>query len=284
MKKKWLLIPALALLFGGALALSITSVKVSQVRAEESVEVTSTDKVYQYEEDENHHATLILKEDGTYTLSVVDGAEETGCSGAYEREGNVVTLHYMGDSLQVLVNDELGTMDDYVDPDYEPITKPVSTDEDSNKYKELYEATLQKIKEIRNTQIVTTIIAVFSGGGCGALFAFGPMLVNRGTINKAKRTADISASELKQTASNMKELKAELGINSEKFDKGVEVMEKTSIKMEETSTKLDRIEKNQEAMDKKHDEDIACLLAIISSSKELVANGTAEALNKRFGK
>lgn len=287
MKKRWLLIPALALLFGGALALSITSVKVSQVRAEESVEVTSTDKVYQYEEDENHHATLILKEDGTYTLSVVDGAEETVCSGAYEREGNVVTLHYMGDSLQVLVNDELGTMDDYVDPDYEPtseISETVKSDEDSNKYKELYEKTVEKINEIKNSQIVVTIISVLSGGGCGALLALGPMFVNRGTINKAKRTADTSANQLEVTAKNMKELKDTLNITNEKYDKGIEVVENAAITMHETSHKLEIIEKNQEAEAKHHEEDIKFFLTIIGSSKELVANGTAELLNKRFGK
>jgi len=196
MKKKWLLIPALALLFGGALALSITSVKVSQVRAEEIAEVIEEEK------------------------------------------------------------------------------------EDESKYQEL----LQKLNEVKNSQVVSTIIAVFSGGGCGALLALGPMFVNRGTINKAKKTVDTSANELEITAKNMKELKDTLKITNEKYDKGIEVVENAAITMHETSHKLELIEKNQETMAKNHKEDIQFFLTIIGSSKELVANGTAEALNTRFGK
>ena len=195
MKKRWLLIPALALLFGGALALSIASVKVSQVRAEEIQEV-------------------------------------------------------------------------------------VESEEDESKYQELVE----KLNHIKDTQVVSTIISVFSGGGCGALLALGPMFVNRGTINKAKRTADTSANQLEVTAKNMKELKDTLNITNEKYDKGIEVVENAAITMHETSRKLEIIEKNQEAEAKHHQEDIKFFLTIIGSSKELVANGTAEALNKRFGK
>jgi hypothetical protein len=196
MKKKWLLIPALALLFGGALALSITSVKVSQVRAEEIAEVIEEEK------------------------------------------------------------------------------------EDESKYQEL----LQKLNEVKDSQVVTTIISVLSGGGCGALLALGPMFVNRGTINKAKSVANTSANELEVTAKNMKELKDQLDINSKLYDDGIKKVEEASKVMYETSHQMELLEKNQEAMAKKHQEDIEFFLTIIGSSKELVANGTAELLNKRFGK
>ena len=195
MKKKWLLIPALALLFGGALALSITSVKVSQVRAEEIQEVAESE-------------------------------------------------------------------------------------EDESKYQELVE----KLNHLKDTQVVSTIISVLSGGGCGALLALGPMFVNRGTINKAKGIANTSASELEVTAENMKELKKTLDINSKLYDDGIKKVEEASKVMYETSHQLELVEKNQEAMAKKHEEDITFFLTIIGSSKELVANGTAELLNKRFGK
>lgn len=195
MKKKWLLIPALALLFGGALALSITSVKVSQVRAEEIQEVAESE-------------------------------------------------------------------------------------EDESKYQELVE----KLNQIKDTQVVSTIISVLSGGGCGALLALGPMLVNRGTINKAKSVANTSASELEVTAKNMKELKDQLNINSKLYDDGIQKVEQAAKLMSETSHQIEIVEKNQEAMAKKHEEEVELLLTIIGSSKELVANGTAELLNKRFGK
>lgn len=195
MKKKWLLIPALALLFGGALALSITSVKVSQVRAEEIQEVAESE-------------------------------------------------------------------------------------EDESKYQELVE----KLNQIKDSQVVSTIISVLSGGGCGALLALGPMLVNRGTINKAKSVANTSASELEVTAKNMKELKDTLNINSKLYDDGIQKVDQAAKLMSETSHQIEIVEKNQEAMAKKHEEEVELLLTIIGSSKELVANGTAELLNKRFGK
>ena len=195
MKKKWLLIPALALLFGGALALSITSVKVSQVRAEEIQEVAESE-------------------------------------------------------------------------------------EDESKYQELVE----KLNQIKDSQVVATIISVLSGGGCGALLALGPMFVNRGTINKAKSVANTSASELEVTAKNMKELKDQLSINSKLYDDGIQKVEQAAKLLSETSHQFEIIEKNQEAMAKNHKEEVELLLTIIGSSKELVANGTAELLNKRFGK
>lgn len=200
MKKRWLLIPALALLFGGALALSITSVKVSQVRAEEIAEVVEEEK------------------------------------------------------------------------------------EEDSKYKELYEDAVNKIKELKNSQIVATIISVLSGGGLTLLMALGPMFVNRATINKAKSTADTASNQLDTTASNIAKLESDLNIKCVKIDEGVEKIEEASTKIKEFSAKLDSFEANQETIYKQQLEERQFFLAIIGSSKELVANGTAEALNKRFGK
>ena len=200
MKKKWLLIPALALLFGGALALSITSVKVSQVRAEEIAEVVEEEKA-----------------------------------------------------------------------------------EDS-KYKELYEDAVNKIKELKNSQIVATIISVLSGGGLTLLMALGPMFVNRATINKAKSTADTASNQLDTTASNIAKLESDLNIKCVKIDEGVDKIEQASTQIKEFSAKLDSFEANQATIYKQQLEERQFFLAIIGSSKELVANGTAEALNKRFGK
>ena len=199
MKKKWLLIPALALLFGGALALSITSVKVSQVRAEEAI------------------------------------AE---------------------------VND---------------------VEERQEKAEELYVEAMEKIKELRNTQIVATIVSVLSGGGLTLLMALGPMFVNRATINKAKSTADTASNQLDTTASNIAKLESDLNIKCVKIDEAVEKIEEASAVTKEFSEKLDSFEKNQETIYKQQLEERQFFLAIIGSSKELVASGTAEALNKRFG-
>ena len=152
--------------------------------------------------------------------------------------------------------------------------------EENTKYKEL----LEKINEIRNSQVVTAIVAVLSGSAGGFLLSIGPMLVNRETIKKAETITRLASSQLVATADAMKVVKETNDIHNAKYDKGIEVVEKAAEKTQEVSEKLDVIEKNQEVMAQQHKEDVELLLSIIGSSKELVANGTAEKLNKHFGK
>lgn len=273
MKKRFLIIPALALLFGGAIACS--SPRISEVRAE-AVEVVPTEETYTYEED-GASGTLVLKEENIFELTINDHGEINTVTGTYEREGNIVDLHFMGETLSVEVFPETGLFGDYF-VETEPVV------EEPSRLEELYEEALEKINELKENQFIQNLISTISGGLASMLVSCLFMFVNRDTMRKCLTTLKLGERTLSDGTIKVREAMDNNNVVNEKIEKAVSCMEEVDKHALAVIDKADKIMACQEEADKKHDADIQLFLTVINGSKELVANGTAEKLNQIYGK
>lgn len=204
MKKKFLAIPLLALMFGGAVACSVPSV-VCEAHAEEEI------------------------------TEVVEPVEET-------------------------------------------------PEEEASKIKELYEEAMQEIKQLKDNQFVNSLVAVITGGLGSMLVSCLFMFVNRDTMRKCLTALKLGERTLADGTIKVREAMDNNNVVNEKIDKAVSYMEEVDKHAVAVIEKAEFIMANQETIDKKSQETIEELLVIIGSSKELVANGTAEKVYKAFHK
>lgn len=163
----------------------------------------------------------------------------------------------------------------------EEIVETISESEEDNS---LYQEALAKLQEIKEKQFVRSLIGALTGGLGSALISTVFMFVNRDTMKqsivvarKGEKTISTGIEQIENYTKQSKE-------TSEKAEKSIVFLKQVDEKANEIISHAESILANQETINNEHKEEIDLLLTIINSSKDLVANGTAEKLNKIYRK
>lgn len=162
----------------------------------------------------------------------------------------------------------------------------VETLEESEKQedKKLYEEALEKLEEIKEKQFVRSLLGAITGGVGSSVVSLLFMFVNRDTMKQSLVIARQGEKTLSLSVSEIKKFEEQSHKTSEKAEKSIEFLEKVDEKVNTALTHVETILANQETLSKEHADEIDLLLTIINSSKDLVANGTAERINKIYRK
>ena len=162
----------------------------------------------------------------------------------------------------------------------------VETLEESEKQedKKLYEEALEKLEEIKEKQFVRSLLGAITGGVGSSVVSMLFMFVNRDTMKQSLVIARQGEKTLSLSVSEIKKFEEQSHKTSEKAEKSIEFLEKVDEKVDTALTRVETILANQETLSKEHADEIDLLLTIINSSKDLVANGTAERINKIYRK
>ena len=162
----------------------------------------------------------------------------------------------------------------------------VETLEESEKQedKKLYEEALEKLEEIKEKQFVRSLLGAITGGVGSSIVSVLFMFVNRDTMKQSLVIARQGEKTLSLGVSEIKKFKEQSQKTSEKAEKSIEFLEKVDKKVDAALTHIETVLANQETLSKEHGSEINLLLIIINSSKDLVANGTAERINKIYRK
>ena len=150
--------------------------------------------------------------------------------------------------------------------------------------KKLYEEALDKLEEIKEKQFVRSILGAITGGVGSAIVSMFFMFVNRDTMKQSLVIARQGEKTLSVSVSEIKKFEEQSQKTSEKAEKSIQFLEKVDEKVDSVLTRAESILANQETLSEEHGKEIDLLLAIINSSKDLVANGTAEKINKIYRK
>lgn len=156
--------------------------------------------------------------------------------------------------------------------------------EEESKYKELYEDAINKIKEIKESQFMTSLIGALSGGLGSMIISLIFMFVNRDTMRKCLNSLRLGERTLNSGIESAKSLKETHDITNDKLEKYMEIAEEIDKRSLEVIEKAEKVLASQESNNAMYEAQIDSLLTIISNTPELVANGTAEKLNKIYRK
>ena len=152
--------------------------------------------------------------------------------------------------------------------------------EDAAKWKELYEKAEAKVKEMANYQVLGITIGSIASVlvSLGLSYLMGK--INRDNIRKQGEQLVLSEDNItrvgkiaNQVNDNALDFKTNAAIYIQKADEQVKIAEETKDAIKEENETLKAQMKSEREM----------FLSIISNDKDLVANGTAEKLNKLFG-
>ena len=155
---------------------------------------------------------------------------------------------------------------------------------DEQEDKKLYEEALEKLEEIKEKQFVRSLLGAITGGVGSSIVSMLFMFVNRDTMKQSLVIARQGEKTLSLSVSEIKKFEEQSQKTSEKAEKSIEFLEKVDEKVDTALTHVETILANQETLSKEHADEIDLLLTIINSSKDLVANGTAERINKIYRK
>ena len=152
--------------------------------------------------------------------------------------------------------------------------------EDAAKWKELYEKAEAKVNEMANYQVLGITIGSIASVlvSLGLSYLMGK--INRDNIRKQGEQLVLSEDNItrvgkiaNQVNDNALDFKTNAAIYIQKADEQVKIAEETKNAIKEENETLKAQIKSEREM----------FLSIISNDKDLVANGTAEKLNKLFG-
>jgi len=162
----------------------------------------------------------------------------------------------------------------------EEIAEVIEEETDNSKIDNLVEE-LQKVKDM---QFMNSLLGALTGGIGSMLVSCLFMFINKDIQAKLKRDVKQGTVQLGASVSVANDLNKKYLENNEKIALVIDEVGKANEYAKDFIARAEQIEINQEELAKKHKEEVDMLLAIISSSKDLVANGTAEKLNKIYKK
>lgn len=158
--------------------------------------------------------------------------------------------------------------------------QPQESEEEAAKWKELYEKAEAKVNEMANYQVLGITIGSIASVlvSLGLSYLMGK--INRDNIRKQGEQLVLSEDNItrvgkiaNQVNDNALDFKTNAAIYIQKADEQVKIAEETKDAIKEENETLKAQMKSEREM----------FLSIISNDKDLVANGTAEKLNKLFG-
>jgi len=173
----------------------------------------------------------------------------------------------------------------------EQIESEETSEEEKADLQDILNAITEKYYEIKNLQIAGTTLGAIVGAILGAVVSMIPALMNRSNIKKAIETVGTTKVIVDSNTKLAKELKDQCDINNANYDKAISEMEGLGKDLGDlkgvlsnTLDELDGVKKENALIHEENRELKDILLTMASHSKELVACGVAEALNKKYNK
>lgn len=157
-----------------------------------------------------------------------------------------------------------------------PTTSDTSTNPDY--WKELED----KIEELRDRQIFGTTLGAIVGALVGAVISLVPSLLNRSNIKKAIEEVALTKRVVDNNISLAKDIQSKFDITDENYNKVIKYANDLSTALDKTNAVLNTLLEKYEVLEQENNDLKEILLQMASHSKELVANGLAEQLNKTY--
>ena len=158
----------------------------------------------------------------------------------------------------------------------------LSEEEKESKLQELLDELNAKYQEIRDTQIFGTTIGAVLGAVVGAIISFVPSLINRKNIKNAIEEVSLTRTIVDDNKKMAEKIKEDFNITNENYDRVIGVMGDISKELKATENLLKKVSDENERLSQENAELKDILLNMVNHSKELVASGVAEALNKKY--
>ena len=194
---------------------------------------------------------------GACVSSALYGQENSLIEVQAEEEGNTTS------STSEETNTSTSTSDTSTNPDY---------------WKELED----KIEELRDRQIFGTTLGAIVGALVGAVISLVPSLLNRSNIKKAIEEVALTKRVVDNNISLAKDIQSKFDITDENYNKVIKYANDLSTALDKTNAVLNTLLEKYEVLEQENNDLKEILLQMTSHSKELVANGLAEQLNKTY--
>ena len=157
-----------------------------------------------------------------------------------------------------------------------------TSEEEADKWKQLYEEALKKFDELKNKQVAGTTIGAIVGSIVGAIVSFIPAMLNRSNIHTAIDNLGVARGHVERLHSELEAIKTDFKIQKAEFDvvvKSVEGLEKNLGKMEKI---LEKVLDDNANLHKENAELKEMILDLFSHSEVLVALGVSEEALKKY--
>lgn len=141
-----------------------------------------------------------------------------------------------------------------------------------------------KIEELRDRQIFGTTLGAIVGALVGAVISLVPSLLNRSNIKKAIEEVALTKRVVDNNISLAKDIQSKFDITDENYNKVIKYANDLSTALDKTNEVLNTLLEKYEVLEQENKDLKEILLQMASHSKELVANGLAEQLNKSYSK
>ena len=166
----------------------------------------------------------------------------------------------------------------------EPTTneEELTEEEKESKLQELLDQLNAKYQEIRDTQIFGTTIGAIIGAVVGAVVSLAPSLINRKNIKNAIEEVSLTRTIVDDNKKMAEKIKEDFNITNENYDRVIGVLGDISKELKTTENLLKKVSDENDRLSHENAELKDILLNIVNHSKELVASGVAEALNKKY--
>lgn len=168
-----------------------------------------------------------------------------------------------------------------------PVVEPVAEEPKSEfeiRLEELLKQLTAKYNQLKDTQIAGTTIGAIVGAVFGALVAIIPALLNRKNIKNALLEVENAKKVINENLTLIEDNKEKFSVSCKNFDRTMEIITRASKEIEKLEQTLETITEINIDMAKANNDLKEICITMINNTKELVLNGVAENINKKFNK
>ena len=156
------------------------------------------------------------------------------------------------------------------------------TEEEKTKLQILLDELTDKYNEIKNLQVAGTTVGAIAGAVVGAVVSMIPALLNRNNIKKAIEEVNLTRNLVDESREIAKQVKEQFNIVNENYEKAIEEMNCLSQNLSKAQELLEKVSDENAIIKAENAELKDILLNIVNHTKELVANGVANEVNKKY--
>lgn len=164
-----------------------------------------------------------------------------------------------------------------------------TSEEEADKWKQLYEEALKKFDELKNKQVAGTTIGAIVGSIVGAIVSFIPAMLNRSNIHTAIDNLGVARRDVSALHETLATVRDEFKINNENLDKAIKsvnMLEKdlglAQSMLEKVLADNEQLHKENALISAENKEIKDLLLAVFSQSTVLTALGISEDIFQKY--
>ena len=164
-----------------------------------------------------------------------------------------------------------------------------TSEEEADKWKQLYEEALKKFDELKNKQVAGTTIGAIVGSIVGAIVSFIPAMLNRSNIHTAIDNLGVARRDVSALHDTLATVRDEFKVNNEHLDKAIKsvnMLEKdlglAQSMLEKVLADNEQLHKENALISAENKEIKDLLLAVFSQSTVLTALGISEDIFQKY--